>query len=376
MAKDYYEILGVAKDATEEEISAAYKKKAMLYHPDRQQGKTDAEKKEAEEKFKECAEAAEVLKDPEKRRRYDQFGTADGQEFGGFGGSGGFDPMEFFRRMHPGFGFDGGFNGFGFDFGGGERDSPPDIDSPEDGEDVQVRANISFEESVSGCVKEFDVTLDKECRSCHGAGAKDGARPRKCKACGGTGRHAEIRRSGIMVQQIVTPCRECGGSGYSYDKCPTCGGSGTEPEKRHVKVKVPAGFQDGQRLRLRGLGRCGKRGGRHGDLYVVVSVEESKTFIRNGNNVGVKVPISPAIASLGGKIEVPTPYGPKKVKVEPGTASGTKMRIAGGGIKPETGAAGDLVVFLEIEPYVNLTDEQKDLLERLRATERPSNFRR
>ena len=372
--KDYYDVLGVSKNATTEEIIAAYKKKAMLYHPDRQQGKSETEKKEAEEKFKECSEAAEVLRDPDKRARYDQFGTADGSGFS----TGGMDPFEFFRKMQAGFGQmddgDFGFSPFGFGMGGScHQHEAPDINAPEDGADIQTSISVTFKEAVFGCTKDFNFDLDKECPDCRGTGAEKGSIPTLCTKCKGQGQIATVRRFGPMVSQQITTCPDCGGSGYSMKRCPTCSGSGRVAEKRHVKVKIPAGFSDGQRLRLRGLGRCGVKGGTNGDLYVVVRVGDSDLFTRDGLNVYLRFFISPVTATLGGKVDIPTPYGYKKLVISPGTASGARMRIKGGGIKADDGV-GDMFIDIEIEPYVNLTSEQKKLLEQIAKTETAGNF--
>jgi len=382
--KDYYEILGAKRDASEDELKKLYRKLSMALHPDRQAGKSEAEKKEAEEKFKEVNEAYSVLSDPDKRRNYDQFGSAEGPgQMGGGGGFGGFDPMSFFRKMHAGFGFgrdeDDGFDGFdGFGFGNGGRSGgmAPDIDSPEDGSDVQTRITVSFKESVTGCTKEFDFGLDRECPECHGTGAEKGAKPEKCRTCGGRGRVVHVSRMGPMVTQQVTECPDCHGTGYSVKPCPHCHGAKRVDERRHVKVKVPAGFQDGKQLRLKGLGRCGIKGGTSGDLYVVVRVEESDIFLREGNDILLKAFVSPAAATFGGKIEVPTPYGYKHVKIAAGTESGTRLKVAGAGIRPAVGQTGDMYIDISVEPYSDLSQEQKELLEKLQKTERQTNFKK
>jgi molecular chaperone DnaJ len=348
----------------------------LQYHPDRQAGKSDAEKKEAEEKFKEVNEAYSVLSDPDKRAHYDQFGTADESGFS----AGGIDPFEFFRKMHAGFGMadddgdgDFGFSPFGFSMGGSRRREAPDVNAPENGSDIQTNVGVSFKEGVFGCTKEFDFDLDKECPECHGTGVKKGSSPTVCPKCKGHGQVATVRRFGPMVSQQITTCPDCGGSGYSMKHCTKCGGSGRVAEKRHVKVKIPAGFSDGQRLRLRGLGRCGVKGGVNGDLYVVVRVGGSDLFTRDGLDVYLKFFVSPVMATLGGKVDVPTPYGYKKLTISPATASGTRMRIKGGGIKADSGT-GDMFIDVEIEPYVNLTSEQKKLLEQISKTETAGNF--
>lgn len=377
--KDYYEVLGVKKDATADELKAAYRKISLKTHPDRQAGKSEAEKKDAEERFKAANEAYSVLSDPEKRRNYDQFGSAEGPGHSG-GGFEGFDPMSFFRKMSAGFGMggfdddDGGFDGFGFGMGGSRRRQAPDYSSPEDGSDVQTKISVTFKESVKGCVKEFDFDLDGECPDCHGTGVKSGTKPEKCPECGGKCRTVRVSRTPFGMTQMVSNCRRCHGTGYSVEQCPKCGGGGRVGASRHVKVKVPAGFRDGQQLRLKGLGRCGVKGGSDGNLYVVVNVGKSDVFERNGDDVLVRAYVSPSVASLGGKVRVPTPYGYRNVKVAPGTVSGTRLKVSGAGIKTASGT-GDMYIDLVVEPYSDLTKEQKDLLERLQKTETESNFR-
>lgn len=371
MAKrDYYEVLGVPKDASTEDIISAYKKKAMLYHPDRQQGKSDAEKKKAEELFKECSEAAETLRDPDKRKAYDQFGpdgVSGGGSFGG-GGFSAFDAMDIFRRMRSRF---GGFDGFD-----DESDGPQAFDenAPERGRDIQMTVSVSFKEMVWGCSKDLDLDLDKECPECKGTGIEPGTKPETCKTCRGRGQVAHVRRMGFMVQQEITDCPDCGGTGVSAKPCRKCGGRKRVAEKRHVKMKIPAGVRNGERLRLRGLGQCGLKGGPNGDLYAHIAVGGSDLFARNGDDVLVRAFVSPATASLGGKIEVPTLGGYRKVKLAPGTASGTRLKISGAGVKPESGRAGDMYVDVYVEPYASPTPEQRRLLEQLAKTETASSF--
>ncbi len=378
-SKDYYETLGVKKDASADELKAAYRKISLKTHPDRQAGKSEAEKKAAEEKFKAANEAYSVLSDPEKRRNYDQFGSAEGSGRPG-GGFEGFDPMSFFRKMSAGFGMGGfgddddGFGGFGFGMGDSRGRKAPDYSSPEDGSDVQTRISVTFKESVEGCAKEFDFDLDKECPDCGGTGVKSGSKPEKCPDCGGKGRTVRVSRTPLGVMQQISDCPRCCGAGYSVEHCAECGGSGRVAGKRHVKVKVPAGFRDGQQLRLRGLGRCGVKGGSDGNLYVVVEVGKSDVFERSGDDVLVRAYVSPATASLGGKVSVPTPYGYRSVKVAPGTASGTRLKVAGAGIKT-AGGTGDMYIDLSIEPYSNPTKEQRELLEKLQKTEREATFK-
>lgn len=370
--KDYYGILGVGKDATDEELRKQYRKLSMQYHPDRQAGKSDAEKKAAEDRFKEINEAYSVLSDKEKRARYDRFGDS---ESGGFDFDG-IDPMEFFRKMHrSGFGFDDGEGDYGF---GQKRRKPTkeDLNRPEDGNDISLQMRVSFKESVFGCTKEFDLDLDKECPECGGTGAAEGAEPKECEDCHGSGYVTHTVRQGWMVSQSMMQCQKCGGTGFTVDRCGKCHGAKRVYEKRHVKVRVPAGFQDGMRLRLKGMGQSGVKGGSNGSLYLTVRTGQSDVFMRDGNDIYIKTYISPVVASLGGKVEVPTLYGYKKVKIAPGTANGTRLRVAGEGVKPEVGERGDMIIELEVEPYSSVTDEQKELLEKLQKSEGIDNFKK
>lgn len=367
--RDYYEILGVKKDASEQEIKSAFRKLSMKYHPDRQAGKSEAEKKDAEAKFKECAEAYETLSDKDKRANYDRFGF---DQPGGFGG--GMDMGEFMRR-HAGMfsSFFGGSDDM-FGFGGYQRRQAPDFDSPEDGSDVQTRVDISFKDSIRGCKKEFGIDLDEECSECKGRGIKKGSTAKTCSRCNGSGKISEIHRRGCFMSQTISPCPVCGGSGVSADKCSKCGGTGRIHKHRTVSVSVPAGIRSGQRLRIAGCGQCGIRGGKDGDLYTVIAVENSDIFERSGDDIKITAYISPVRATLGGKIDVPTPYGWKKVKLQPGTVSGAILKIGGGGVKTAHGI-GDLYVETVIEPYIKITDEQIKLLNELEELERPENLK-
>lgn len=375
MSKDYYEILGVKKDATDEELKAAYRRLSLKLHPDRQSGKSDAEKKEAEEKFKEVNEAYATLKDKDKRASYDRFG-ADGPQ--GFGGGGGFDPYEFFRKMHEGRGNGGfgdfGFGDFGFGMGGARRDPPPDPDSPEDGRDVQVSVEVPFKESVFGSTHEFEIGLDRECPECHGTGAAEGSRPEVCPHCHGTGSVTRTERRGWMASIVTSPCPHCGGTGWTFNKCQKCGGKRRVPERKKAKFKIPAGISSGQRLRLKGMGRCGVCGGEDGDLYITVNVGPSELFRRDGDDIWTTVFVSPATAALGGSVDVATPYGWEKAKVEPGTVAGAVLWVKGAGMRTPRGK-GDLKAKVVVETMSSLTPEQKDLLKRLRESETGDNFR-
>lgn len=376
--KDYYEILGVSKTATTDEIIAAYKKKAMLYHPDRQQGKSEAEKKEAEEKFKECSEAAEVLRDPDKRRKYDQFGNADFQGGFSFGGDG-FDPMEFFRRMH------GGMEGFDpfedFDFGGdgrysrGRAASPAyDPNAPEDGGSYETGLNISFKESIFGCKKDLYFDTGEECPDCHGSGCMAGTSPKSCPACGGTGQVSKVTRTGMMIHRVISACHACKGTGISFEPCPKCGGGKRISHERKVTVTIPAGAADGTRLRLAGCGQCGVKGGRPGDVYIRIAVGESPVFSRRGNDIYFTAYIPAAVAALGGKVKVPTLYGYRDIKIEPGTQAGAKLKVAGYGVRSSAGS-GSMVITVVPETPSGISAEQKKAWEKALRLDRPENYK-
>lgn len=266
MSKDYYAVLGADKNATADELRKLYRQKSKQYHPDMQNGKSESEKKAAEEKFKEVAEAYSVLGDKEKREHYDRYGDA-GDNAGGFSDFGGFDPFEMFERMAGGGGFGhfgGRFGGFNFGMGGRHGNSTPSWDLPENGQNVETSISITFKESINGCIREFDLDLDKECPDCHGRGIKEGTTPKKCSRCHGDGQVVSVQRNGCMICQQVSECPDCHGTGYEFDKCPKCGGRRRLKDVRHVKVKVPPGIRTGMNLRLAGLGQCGVKGGKTG----------------------------------------------------------------------------------------------------------------
>ena len=375
MSKDYYEILGVSKHATPEEMKKAYRKLSMALHPDRQAGKSDAEKKEAEEKFKDVNAAYACLSDPEKRARYDQFGAEDGTA--GFGG-GGIDPMEFFRKMHGMFDSDGDtddmFDPFGFGHGMHQAHKAPSFDDPEDGQHVQIKIKLSFKDTIFGATKKLDIDLTEECKDCHGTGVEDGTKPETCTTCGGKGKVVQVNRNGFMIQQIISNCPDCHGTGYKAKPCKHCHGARRVKKTQHLEVKIPAGIDAGQRIRLIGKGHCGVCGGQPGNLYLLVDVEQSKLFKRDGNDIYTTYSIDPVLASLGGEIEVASPYKMEKINVKAGTTSKTVVKLPGKGIKTTTGV-GDLVVQLNIEPITNLTEAQKKMLSDLQKTFTKDNFK-
>ena len=374
--RDYYEVLGVSKDATEQEIKSAYRKLAVRYHPDKQAGKSDAEKKEAEEKFKECSEAYEVLSDKDKRANYDRFGF-DGPQSRGFGE---FDMGEFMRNhggmFHSFFGDDDDFGPFGFGSRRQKKNPAPNACYPEDGNDVRLKISLPFKDVVFGKTREFDIQLDEECPKCHGKGIKEGSEVKECPHCHGSGMIEERIQQGFMISISSSPCYHCRGTGYIYDKCDHCHGEKRVSKSKHVSINIPAGIDVGQSLRVKGYGCCGICGGSAGDLYLFINnIEKSDLFEKEGLNLKVKWPISPIVASLGGKIEVASPNGMIKVKIPAGTVSGKVFRESGKGIKARNGI-GDLLIEVYIEPFVNMTKDQEKIIEDLSKTISDSNLKK
>lgn len=341
MAKrDYYEVLGVDKNATEADIKSAYRKKAKECHPD-----LHPNDKTAEERFKELNEANEVLSDPEKRKRYDQFGF-DGPQMGGMGAEG-FD----FSGMG---GFESIFDSFFGSMGGSRRNGPVQ------GNDLQHRISITFEEAAFGCDKSFDFFRSENCDTCGGTGAKPGTQPQTCPTCHGSG---QVRAgSGFMV--TVRTCPTCRGEGKIIkDKCQNCNGTGHVRRKRNLTIHIPAGVQDGVNMVKRGEGEPGMRGGPAGDLYISIAVKPHKLFKREGNDLLLDMPISITQAALGAEIDVPTLESPVKQRIPEGTQTGTQFRIKGKGIPSlRNGVKGDLVLTVNVEVPRRLTEKQKDIL--------------
>lgn len=375
--RDYYEVLGVSKNATQDELKKAFRKLSFSYHPDRQVGKSDSEKKEAEEKFKEVNEAYSVLSDKEKRARYDQFGF-DGPQGFGSGPGAGFDPFSFFKSHF------GGMSGFGSMFG--EDDGPfgfsnhshqqhqePDFDSPEDGRDIEINVKIPFKEMLHDTTKEFDFQGDEPCSACGGRGIKQGSKPITCLRCGGSGRIVQTQRNGFMTSQTISPCPECHGQGVKVDVCPSCSGTRRVAKKKHVKVKIPAGISTGQRLRIKDQGECGIKGGKNGDMYMRVFVEEPPNITREGDNLKVTLPLDPLVATLGGVVEVQTPWKLEKVKIPAGTTTGKVFRLNGQGVKSQRGV-GDLLIQVALEPLQNLSEDQKKKLEEVKIQLNTNNI--
>lgn len=349
--RDFYEVLGVGRSATDEEIKKAYRKLAKKYHPD-----LNPDDKSAEQKFKEVSEAYEILSDKEKRSRYDQFGHAGvdpnfGAGGGGFGGGfGGFDMGDIFGDIF------GGFGGFG-----GNRSTRR---GPQRGSDVSTSVTISFEEAVFGCEKEINLSRIEVCPDCNGSGAKQGTELSTCTVCGGRGQVTTTQRTILGNMQTVTTCSACGGKGkIAKDPCPKCAGKGRVKKARKIKVKIPAGIDDGQTISLSGQGNAGETGAPSGDLYVSVYVKPSQDFERNGFDVSYKMDISFAEAALGATVEVPTLDGKVKYEIPEGTQPGTVFRFKGKGVPYlKRNGRGDQYVMVNVVVPKHLSSKQKELL--------------
>jgi molecular chaperone DnaJ len=345
MAKrDYYEVLGVSKSASADEIKKAYRRLAMKHHPDRNKDDSDA----SEARFKEAKEAYEVLKDGEKRAAYDQFGH-DGVR-GGPGGQGGYSA--------EGFGDIFG-DVFGDIFGGARRGGGPQVFR---GADLGYELKLDLETAVAGDSVTIDVPTQVSCDTCDGSGAKKGSEPTTCSTCGGVGQ-VRMQQGFFSIQQT---CPACKGAGTTIsDPCADCHGRGRVRQKRTLSVKVPAGVDDGDRIRLSGEGEAGRNGGPAGDLYVEIRVEPHKLFEREGANLSCEVPVSIATATLGGEVELPTLDGNVSLKVPAGTQSGKVFRLRGKGVTTvRDPRIGDLLAKVAVETPVNLTAEQRELLEK------------
>jgi molecular chaperone DnaJ len=349
--RDYYEVLGVARTATDVEIKAAYRKLALKHHPDRNPGN-----KEAEDRFKEAAEAYAVLADQDKRHMYDRFGHAGL----GAAATGGIDPNVFtgFEDILGGL---GDIFGFGDLFGGGRRRG-----GPQRGADLRYDLEISFEESAKGTETTIQIPRQESCATCHGTGAAPGSRPTTCPQCQGRG---QLRyQQGFFT--VARTCGQCRGTGQIINTpCPTCRGAGRVQKERKLTVKIPAGIATGQRLRLSGEGEGGATGGPAGDLYVVVHVQEHAFFQRDGNDLYCEVPVNFPTAALGSEIVVPTLDGDEPLTVPEATQTGTTFRLRGKGMPDVSGRGrGDLLVTVKIVTPKKLSREQKKLLEQLQAT--------
>ncbi len=347
---EYYERLGVSQSASQDEIKKAYRKLSKQYHPDINK---DAG---AEDKYKEVQEAYETLGDAQNRAAYDQYGAA-GANGGGFGGAGGFS----------GFGGGGGFGGFddifSSFFGGGGGQSNPT--APRQGEDLQYRVNLKFEEAIFGVEKEVSYNRDQACHTCHGDGAKPGTKVETCHKCGGHGQVQVARDTPLGRVMTTATCDVCHGTGKEIkEKCPTCHGSGHEKQLHKIKVKVPAGVETGQQMRMNGGGDAGKNGGPYGDLYVIFNVAASKQFERDGAEIFYEMPLEFVQAALGDEVEIPTVHGTVKLKVPAGTQTGQNFRLRGKGAPKLRGTGnGDQHVIVNIVTPKKLNDAQRDALQ-------------
>lgn len=367
--RDYYEVLGVEKTATDAQIKSAYKKLAIKYHPDRQSGKSDAEKKDAEEKFKEAAEAYNVLKDPQKRQQYDQFGFAGPGGFGG--GAGGFGDFDINDILNSVFG--GGFNfggGGGFDsfFGGGS--SRGGTRKPVfKGRDQRLRIELDLTEIVKGTTKKFKIKKDVKCSKCNGTGSADG-KTETCGTCKGSGVVYRSQRTMFGMMQSQNQCDACYGEGTVIKKkCSQCNGEGVVPGEEFVEVNFPAGLQDGMVLTLEGKGGAGRHNGVNGDLQVIISEKPHKELLRDGNDLIYNLLLSIPQAVLGCQIEVPTVDGRAKITIQPGTQPGTVLRLRGKGV-PQVqgyyrGVPGDQLVNISIYMPQTLSKDEKKEMEKL-----------
>ncbi len=366
--RDYYEVLGVARDATADQIKSAYRKLAMKYHPDRNPGD-----KAAEEKFKEAAEAYDVLHDAEKRQRYDQFGhqAFEGGAGGGYG-AGGMSMDDIFSMFGDLFGGRGGHFGGFEDFFGGGRSRRVDPNAPERGDDMTMELDIDFDEALFGSERTIELALPDACPACHGTGAVDGAKRVTCPTCGGHGQ--VIGGNGFF--QVRQTCPKCGGSGSVIEKpCGTCHGSGQVRTPRKLTLRIPRGVDTGSRLRLGGKGAGGLRGGEPGDLYVVLRVRDSEIFERDGVDLAVDVPVSPLLAAVGGTVDIPTPDGMAQLKLAAGTPNGKLLRLRGKGVPDlRGGPQGDLLARIVFEVPQRLTGRQRSAMEDLAKSLDASNF--
>ena len=372
--RDYYEVLGIGKNATDAEIKSAYRKLAKKYHPDLNPGN-----KEAEEKFKEVNEANDVLSDPQKRQRYDQFGfagvdpnyaAANGGGAGGFGGGfGGVDLGDIFGDIFGG-GFGGGFSGFG----GGSSTRTANV--PRKGHDIQASVILTFEEAAHGCSKKITINRQDTCPDCGGTGAAKGTSPETCPDCGGRGYVVTQQRTPFGVMQSQQPCSHCGGRGTIIrNPCKTCRGTGKTAARKSLEINIPAGIDDDQNIALRGQGDAGSNGGPAGDVIVHVTVKADPMFERDGYDVTIHVPITFSQAVLGDDVEVPTVDGRIVQHIPEGTQSGTKFRLRGQGIQYLNGRGrGDQYVIVDVEIPKKVTRAQREALKAFEDSLKEDNY--
>ncbi|MBQ7440216.1 MAG: molecular chaperone DnaJ [Prevotella sp.] len=366
MAKrDYYEVLGVDKNASEDDIKKAYRKIAIKYHPDRNPGN-----KEAEEKFKEAAEAYDVLHDPQKRQQYDQFGFDGPQGMGGFGGfsSGGFSMDDIFSMFGDVFGGRGGFSGFG-GFGGGQRQA-----AQHRGSDLRLKVRLTLQEVSTGVTKKFKVKKDVVCQHCQSTGAEKGSSSETCTTCHGSGVVTRTTQSLFGLMQSQSVCPTCGGEGKVIkNKCKHCSGTGIVKGEEVVEIKIPAGVAKGMVVNVPGKGNAGIHNGISGNIQVLIDEEENDTFVRDGQDVIYNLLLDFPTAALGGNVEIPTIEGTKvRIKIEPGTQPGKTLRLRGKGLPAVQGygsGRGDIVVNISVYVPKSLNREEKNMLEKLKDSD-------
>lgn len=365
--RDYYEVLGVDKNATDDELKKAYRKLAKKYHPDANM----ENKAEAEAKFKEVNEAYETLSDSQKRRMYDQFGADGPQGFGGgaggpFGGQYSYTASDFGDFGDLGDIFSSFFGG-----GFGGRSSARRQNGPRKGSDLNVQMEITFEQAFLGVEKEISITRNEQCSTCHGSGAKPGTSVTKCSMCHGTGQIKQVQNTILGQMQTTRTCTNCHGTGeVIQEPCETCRGKGTVRKQPKIKVKIPAGIDDGQTVVLRGEGEPGEKGGEKGDLYITVRIRKHSIYTRKGNNVLCEVPITITQATLGAELEIPMVDGTKeKYKISEGTQTGSRFTIRNKGFKSiNSSLQGDFIFTVTVQTPKKLSKEQRDLLMQLAKT--------
>ncbi len=348
--RDYYEVLGVSKNATDAEIKSAFRSLAKKYHPD------VSKEPDAAEKFKEAQEAYAVLSDAEKRRQYDQYGHAAFDQMGGAGGGfdfSGFDFSDIFGDLFGG----------SFGFGGGRSSS-----RPRQGQDSLIRMDLTFEEAVFGCKKEVEINIQENCEECHGKG---GFNEKTCPTCHGSGQMTTEQRTLFGTFMTKTTCTACNGKGKTYEsKCSHCKGTGKVRTHKVKEVKIPAGVDTGNRLRLAGAGEAGYNGGPNGDVYIEFRVKEHPLYERDGNDIYLKLPLTITEAVLGTKKDIPTLYGTVKLAIPAGSSTNDKHRLKGKGIEDlQTGRKGDMYVVLDVHIPKKLSKDQKTLFEQLSKTD-------
>jgi len=364
MAKrDYYEILGVSKGASADEIKKAYRQMAIKYHPDKNPGD-----KGAEDKFKEAAEAYDVLSNEDKRRQYDQFGHAGvgGAAGGGFGG-GGFSMEDIFSQFGDIFGGHfGGFSGFG-GFGGGSRGGK----RVSRGSDIRIRVKLDLKEVAHGAEKKVKINKQVPCKECHGKGAKSDSDIKTCDTCHGSGQVTKVSQTILGMMQTASVCPTCGGEGKTVvNPCKACGGNGVTKDSEEISFKIPAGVAEGMQLTVQGKGNAARRGGVNGDLLVVIEEEPSEELQRDGNDLIYTAFISMPDAVLGAEMEIPGVDGKLKIKIEPGTQSGKVLRLRGKGLPDVNGySRGDLLVYIQVWTPKKIDKESREMLQKMKGSD-------